>query len=46
MSWFGKLVHLVIDYDVRGPIIRYFTNLGKLEDGRIQRQMCRQKKNH
>jgi hypothetical protein len=30
MSQFGELVHPVMDYVVRGPIIRFFANLGRV----------------
>jgi hypothetical protein len=28
MSWFGELVHHVVDYATKGPITRFFTILG------------------
>jgi len=30
MSSFGELVELVIDYVMKGPVIRFFTNLGRI----------------
>jgi hypothetical protein len=33
-SWFGGSIQLVVDYTMKGPIERFFTNLA-VEDGRI-----------
>jgi hypothetical protein len=29
-SWFGKLVHLVVDYTTKGLVTKLFTNLGRI----------------
>jgi hypothetical protein len=42
MNLFGNLVHLAIDYVVRGLVLRFFTNWEELENGRIQGQVCHQ----
>jgi hypothetical protein len=44
MSQFGELVHLVMDYVVRGPIISFFTKLGRIGRWKNRRRSVSSKK--